>query len=576
MEFEIQEMRYQDAAGVVFQAVDRRSGKMVALRRFFLPEVLVARLRQENEEGQSLYERELAALREQSIPHLRRVLDGGFDDLDETPYFVTEWLAGESLAQARQDGTLQAGDRRAFEAQCGALLRSLPPESQAALALSEEEIILSRDEAGELSASFTLSPERYFTARAGGEVSEVKVAAEMAKLADCFPSALMSSGTLQSRPVASQAVPLKSAQTGSGKGVFWASVIAFPLVLLGLGLFVFFSQSRTDDSAGELVSAEKSPAEKAGPLVGEEEEPPAESVPEEAVEEEEAALAQDESGREEEDVLVARGQAVASEPSGVASPEEAASELPGAEPEQEFVATPAIAQEEDEPEPHETPGPEGAVDSAPIYSPLEADLLRDLDGQEVTIVGTPTRSAQSGGKGTLWYLDFEDDQENAFLTFRHLEATEEVAREQWDALVGQEIRARVTVQAAKQSFSRGSGVYLYLNEYSDLSLVPVTPVYSLQEVGQLSALQGEEVLFRGTFDGFVVHEEHVYLMFAEGPGVSARFVKGGPLSTRSFKEKGDSLQGQQVQVRGRVVPGPTAKISLVLEIDEEGDLAKIE
>ncbi|MBN8460942.1 MAG: hypothetical protein J0M04_24190 [Verrucomicrobia bacterium] len=92
--YHIEEILSQDELGVLFRAVDQKSGRPVALRRFF----------PFGRDGGGLEEHETAEYRSAvgqiaslSDPALRQVLDGGCDPVDGIPYLVTEWVDGEAL-----------------------------------------------------------------------------------------------------------------------------------------------------------------------------------------------------------------------------------------------------------------------------------------------------------------------------------------------------------------------------------------------------------------------------------------------------------------------------------------------
>ena len=95
--YEILEILGQDDHGVVFQANDRQSGTTVVLRRFFPFGAASEGL---SEEEKAAYEIALHRLKEVDHPALRRVLDGGTDEIDGMPFLVTEWREGTLLSTA--------------------------------------------------------------------------------------------------------------------------------------------------------------------------------------------------------------------------------------------------------------------------------------------------------------------------------------------------------------------------------------------------------------------------------------------------------------------------------------------
>jgi hypothetical protein len=101
--FQIQELVTQDLFGVIFHALDVKTGAAVALRRFFPFGVNGGGLFDEERGG---YDMAVARLTGLTHPGLRAVLAGGCDPVDGMPFVVTEWIAGESLAQILERGFL--------------------------------------------------------------------------------------------------------------------------------------------------------------------------------------------------------------------------------------------------------------------------------------------------------------------------------------------------------------------------------------------------------------------------------------------------------------------------------------
>ncbi len=103
--FEIQDIVAQDSSGVTFLALDVQTGLAAAVRRFF----------PYGADGGGLFDEErsnYAAVAAQLIglehPGLRTVLSGGCDPVDGMPFFASEWIEGESLAEMLERGTFTA------------------------------------------------------------------------------------------------------------------------------------------------------------------------------------------------------------------------------------------------------------------------------------------------------------------------------------------------------------------------------------------------------------------------------------------------------------------------------------
>lgn len=103
--FEIEDLVVQDASGVLFRAVDRRTGNPVALRRLFPggPEE-----RGLNASEQAVYEEAIGRLSALSHPALRAIVGGGCDPVDGMPFIATEWVEGDRLQAYLDHGSLKA------------------------------------------------------------------------------------------------------------------------------------------------------------------------------------------------------------------------------------------------------------------------------------------------------------------------------------------------------------------------------------------------------------------------------------------------------------------------------------
>jgi hypothetical protein len=105
--FRIEDLISQDSASVVYLGVDEKTGEWAALRRFFLRSggsVGIA------EEDQAAFSEAIALLSEVQHPSLRRVLEGGLDEVDGVPYVATEWAEGLILRDILANEPLSPAD----------------------------------------------------------------------------------------------------------------------------------------------------------------------------------------------------------------------------------------------------------------------------------------------------------------------------------------------------------------------------------------------------------------------------------------------------------------------------------
>lgn len=101
--FQIEDLVGQDAAGVVFHALDTETGSPVALRRFFPFGPNGGGL---GDKDQETFNNDLQALATLSHPALRPIICGGCDPVDQMPFIATEWIDGTSLASSVSQGPM--------------------------------------------------------------------------------------------------------------------------------------------------------------------------------------------------------------------------------------------------------------------------------------------------------------------------------------------------------------------------------------------------------------------------------------------------------------------------------------
>jgi hypothetical protein len=103
--FQIEDLIVQDGSGVVFRALDTETGRMVALRRFFLFDSHGGGLK---DDEKTAYDIALGRLGGLNHPALRAVICGGCDPVDGIPFIATEWIEGTALEPIVQQRPLPA------------------------------------------------------------------------------------------------------------------------------------------------------------------------------------------------------------------------------------------------------------------------------------------------------------------------------------------------------------------------------------------------------------------------------------------------------------------------------------
>ncbi|GHC48397.1 hypothetical protein [Roseibacillus persicicus] len=577
-DFQIQEMIYQDADGVLFQAFERQTGHLVALRRFFLEEEVLEELREREGDNQSRFEQGLEWMKALEIPHLQKILGGGFDELDGTPFFVTEWIEGKSLDEAHEQNVFSPGDGQIFEAQVRSVLQALPEEARSAIQLREEEILIARDDSGGLHTMLLLSPLRYFGAMGGMTVPRVDQEEALRLLVERFPAAAsvaepaMRSPEIQTAPI----TPLKSAQAGSDGGLLWGSLAAL-FVLLGVGCWFLFSFSKE-----KKLSVE-------GEAPQTREEPQSEELVREQATGEPAASALAASADEDVQDSIELAE-IPSDGESEAPVELAQVEETVPEPETE-AESPGAAAPRNRPIVMEEKALEGEIDlfgddeevadpDRPYFTPKDLAQLKQLDGQAISFRGKVVESNQSGGKGTLWYLDFGDRRDQPFVVFRHTESETPVQRADWDEFVGKEVFVSATVQVDSGKMARGSGVWLRVSSIDDIRFQPEEPeekVYQFADLEELKGVsEGEEVIFEGAFADFRKNGDFVYLLFQDGYAIVGRFPVGGALSNRPFAEKLNQSKGSRVRLTGIRASDTNPNFAVVIGLEAESGFSVIE
>lgn len=558
-------MIHQDEHGVLFQATDKQTGHLVALRRFFLSEEVVAKLKECDAEGQTLFDKGLDWMKSLEIPHLQKVIGGGFDELDGTPYFVTQWLEGSSLAEGFENESFRPGEGKTFEEQAKGVLLALPMESRPVVFLDEEEILVSRDDAGGLVTHFLISPLRYFGGMGGMEFEAVDRGQTLQQLAAKFPAAEVSAPATSQVAPASQTPTLKSAKQGSGGGLLWGSLAAL-LVLLGVGGWLVSSKSKSKDE--EPVVAELSLPE---------ESTNAENKPKEVIESEsesqlspEPAVAPESEVVSEEDVRestpseieiaearVARAQQELEEsqrPKEMPAPRPDLYEIDESKPEGEI----SIFDDEDAPS-----TPEDGV-----YGPNDIEQLVAKKGEKVRFAGKVVSSEKSGS-GKTWYLEFGDRRTQAFISFLQSRSGTDDSREDWDAFVGKEVQVEGKVEVDTGLMKRGSGVKISIAQMSEVKVKPEVPeerVYEYSDLDDLRVVsEGEEILFVGTLASYKPRNSSLYLFFEEGFAIVGRISLGDTQFNQALNSRLQALQGQRIQLRGNKSKDENQKIKIAIQ-----------
>lgn len=294
--FEIEELVAQDAHRVVYRAVDRRTGGLVAVRRLLPRGHTGAGF---DEPTTERFEAAMTVLEGINCPALRRVVAWGVDRVDRVPYIVTEWLEGERLATLLERGVLSsAAARRLAEAGLTAQAALDAAGGGWHLDSSDDTVIMTGDDHDYRFSFWVVTPP--------GSEAGAEVVTELAGLVErglgwqgVLPAATAGDGLAgwlravrQERPTAAQALrslaranaaaqqpPARPAPAGRSapaapataaagrRAIWWAAAACLVLVLVGGGWwFARWSHARAPGtvagagSAAGLTRAAPSPA----------------------------------------------------------------------------------------------------------------------------------------------------------------------------------------------------------------------------------------------------------------------------------------------------------------------------
>ena len=602
-DFQIQEMVHQDSDGVLFQALDKQTGRLVALNRFFLQGKILAKLRKKEEGGKSLFDERMAQLKALEVPHVQKVLGGGFDEIDETPYVVAEWVDGMSLKEGFEKKIFSEGEGAAFEAQARATLSALPEELGAAICMTEEEVLTSRDESGGLKTLFRLSPRRYFGVVGGMNIAKEDQEKALKLLVERFPvvpsqpvpaaapSELVKSEVKETEvkgklvtgvastgvvPMASSTPVLKSAQKSGKAGVLWGSLAGL-IALLGVGGWLVFATSKDEDEVAsneEGVSQERQHSSQKAPLDSALEEEPVEEkkTVETPLTREELAAERVENARKE--------LAEAREPNKSRMPNTNAFRIEEKSIEGEIDLF-GDEEENREEENEENEENEELAEVKEFYTPEDVELLKKIEGEEIDFRGKVSASSRSGGgEGVLLYLDFGQRSKHPFVSFQFENNPTPVKQEEWDAFIGKEVTVKAVVGLQRGQWKRGSGVVLMIQQMDQVQMIPEEPterVYQFSDLDDLRVVsEGEKVIFEGDFKNYQAKKPYVYLFFEDGFSIVGRFEIGGPLSNAAFADQLNEFKGQRLRIEGEWMSDENANFEVAIHLNRQDSLSLAE
>ncbi|MDP0490533.1 MAG: hypothetical protein Q7Q71_05745 [Verrucomicrobiota bacterium JB023] len=550
-------MVHQDARGVVFRAIDRSSGREVALRRFFLPAEVLAVLSREGQGQRPVFAEGLDWLLQLNVPHLRKVIGGGLDDVDGTPYLVTDWWAGQSFAEALAAGELTAQDRSLLDAAAREMWEALPDEGRSSLSFSPEDVLVGDREGRRF--SFWISPSAFFRRWAG--FPEEGEASDWTGLLSQLGSSAKEDGPSVSPAEHSPPIVLKSAQ-GGGMGLL-ITVSVLTLLVIAAGAWWYLSTKPGEDelaSAGEAapkVEEVAGEAETDERVVAEEPEDPQELVaekPVELVEQAEVDDLADPLGEEESSMAPAED-----ELTGLAEiplAEEAMSE-----PIQEDEVIADSDQESEEVEPER--------DEEILVGDMER--LQEEMGEEVVIRGV-VKNVDESSSGKTWYLYFENEKiggKTAMLEFRNGGDPDSGTFSDWARFDGKEVRARGRALVIRRG---GHFPGVRIDRAADVQVLSDARVYQSDEAEIMRQALGADyqLTVEGIVTGFGSSVELFHIILDDSEDLRIAFEKEGSLGQDvDFRRKIGLLKEKKAIFTGSVRESGDG---LILLLTETGDV----
>jgi len=176
--FQIEDIIAQDSSGVVFRALDTSTNEPVCVRRFFPFGAEGGGLYGEEQDAYSMAVHRLAEIRHATF---RSVVTGGCDPHDGMPFFASEWIEGESLAQILRTGLLTPAET--IHILHGALdaseVLSQMLEEEAVWIDTDLPVIFANSDPADRRFIFTISPTKWL-----GDHERRRSLAPLAKLAE--------------------------------------------------------------------------------------------------------------------------------------------------------------------------------------------------------------------------------------------------------------------------------------------------------------------------------------------------------------------------------------------------------
>ena len=563
---------------MLFQALDKQTGRLVALRRFFLGDDVLKELKTKGEDGKSHFESSLDWLKSLQVPNLQKVLGGGIDALDDTPYLVSEWVEGLSLEEAHDQQSFAPGEGELLEAQARAVLLALPEETRPAISLEEEEILVKRDAAGGLESIFLISPLRYFGALGGMEVKEQDRQAALVELRSRFPE----SAGAETPATPAVAMPeLKSAQQSSGLGLIWGALAAV-LVVAGVGGWLVMSKGGDAEkelsavqNGAEQVAKEEAIVEAGEVAVIEEERPekiteqPGTSV---------AAMSSSEQSRADKVAEQVRKAQEALEEKPVAMSPPNLEDFKVEEKKKEGEVD-LFGEEEEKAELAKAPSAEPKNPQLPvIQSATEVEKFREFIGKPVLLEGVVERVDHSGGKKTIWYLEFNKGTPDFMMVaFKHVDDKKgRGTYGEWQSLTNKKVRVKGVAQTINRGGRRPALILKRRVGLKVLADMTVREVSELPGLFQSGKAEGEMVA-EGTLAGFGKTDQSGYLIFEETPDAQARFLFESDFgSSQEFKSRLGSMKGKKIRVTGPLQEDPQAAVKVALQIESPENVVLVE
>ncbi len=248
-DYRIEELISQSANVVVYRA-SGKDGQVYALTRLVLSDDVADGLTDEQ------FASALAQLKELEHPCLRRVFDGGLDEVDRQPWFANQWWEGETLEDRLLEETFSEADLHRLQGLSEILFKKMASYA-GAISFQTNEIVSTTSADGSAIETFTVDLYQWMDDWIMGSSpgSTINPKNRLTRLLNVIQGPPIARPVFPAVIEPPAVVPLASAQSdvGSGKVILMIAGLSAVLVV------AFFVMKKKTQPAEEVVEMEDRP-----------------------------------------------------------------------------------------------------------------------------------------------------------------------------------------------------------------------------------------------------------------------------------------------------------------------------